>query len=180
MSEMVKINLSGPIKAVRVAESSDETMSSLASNAACEAQTQQLTHAKKALESAVEQFETLCSNFQTEAETKLVDLALDIAKKVLMQKIEAGNYKIDPIIREALLHIPARQEVVVHLHPDDLATCKMASDDGEAKTGSIRFVSDHTIRRAECILETSQGIVDSDVETHLEQIGQALHGLRSE
>lgn len=187
MSETITINLPGPVKAVRVAESSAEAMSSLGSNAPSEAQTQQiqeqldkLAQTRQALESAGEQFETVCANFLVEAKTKVVDLALDIAKKILMQEIEADNYKIDPIIRQALLHIPARQEVVVHLHPDDLAACEMASNDGEAKAGTIRFISDHTIRRAECILETSQGIVDSNAEKHLEQIGQALHGLHSE
>ena len=137
----------------------------------------ELTATRDALGDAVAKFQQLRQKILQEAEGQLVELALGIAKKVLMQEIQAGKYEIEPIIKEALLHVPVHQDVVVHLHPDDFAVCKMIeSDEKVGEMGGIRFVSDHSIKRAECVLETSQGIVESAVEAHLENISEALKG----
>ena len=45
-----------------------------------------------------------------------------------------------------------------------------------AKTsgGNIRFVADPSVPRAECVLETTEGIVQSAIEQHIERIADAL------
>ena len=110
-----------------------------------------------------------------EAEPQLVRLAVDIAQKVLMQEIQAGHYEIDPIVTEAMKQVPARCEVVVHLHPDDHARCEAARQLGDDAEG-VRFVADPNVRPAECVLQTGEGVVESGVETNLARIGEALTG----
>lgn len=134
-----------------------------------------LAAACQALHAAAEELNKLRADMLAEAEGQLLDLALEIARKVLMQEIQAGRYEIEPIVAEALRHVPPRCDVVVHLHPEDHARCETASaDEPGAESGSVRLVADPNVRRAECRLETSQGIVESDVETHLGEIAEAL------
>jgi hypothetical protein len=38
----------------------------------------------------------------------------------------------------------------------------------------IKFVSDQSVGRAECALESPKGIIESLIERNLEQIGRAL------
>jgi flagellar assembly protein FliH len=139
------------------------------------AQQSELAKTRTALEAGLEQISALREEMIREAETQLLDLALDVARKVLMQEIQAGRYEIDPIVKAALQRVPPRQDVVAHLHPEDWRVSQMAqgADPGSA-AGSIRFVADPSIPRGECVLETIEGIVVSAVDDHLDTIADAL------
>jgi len=114
----------------------------------------------------------LRENFHGEAEQQLLNLSMEIARKVLMQEIKAERYEIDPIVREALSRLPAQTDSVTHLHPDDLARCQLASGDEEIP--GVSFVADPDVRRGECLVATSHGTVESSVEGHLQEIATAL------
>lgn len=144
-----------------------------------QAQREQLAQATAALESALRQLEQLRLQLVADTESQLVELSLDIARKVLMQAIAAGQYEIDPIVKEALLHVPARQDVVIRLNPQDWARCTMAQKSDEAgNLGGVRFVADGGVQPAECVLETAEGVIESRVDRHLEEIGQALRSMQ--
>lgn len=144
--------------------------------AALETERAELARARQTLERAAAQVAGLEPKILADAEQHLLDLAIEIARKVLMQEIQAGRYEIDPIVTEALLHVPARQVVVAHLHPDDWARCQRASDGSGDGAGTVRFVADASVPRAACVLETPQGVVQSVVEDHLERIAEDLGG----
>ena len=66
------------------------------------------------------------------------------------------------------------------MNPEDLAQCPMAATEADQKEqGKVKFVADPTIRRAQCVVETPDGLVELDVESHLQQIAEALHGEES-
>ena len=129
-----------------------------------------------ALEAALVEAHELRGQILAEAEEQLVDLAVDIARKVLAQEIEAGRYEIEPIVAEALKRVPARRDVVVHLHPEDHARCMEAREGGESD-GPVTYKADTSVGRAGCVLETDEGVIESSVEPHLEDIREALKGL---
>ncbi|MEA3224307.1 MAG: FliH/SctL family protein [Planctomycetota bacterium] len=106
---------------------------------------------------------------------EIAKLSVEIARKILMHKVENGDYKIESIVKEALENSPDRQDVVVHLHPDDIAQCQRAQQDepGSALVG-VKLVSDSNIGRAECLLESPKGIVKSLIDENLERIARAL------
>ena len=96
-----------------------------------------------------------------------------------MQKVQKGDYEIESIIKEALKNAPARQDIVVHLNPEDLSQYQSQrasgqQDDAGSTLAGVKFVADPGIGRAECLLETPKGIVKSFVNEHLEQISEAL------
>ncbi len=134
-----------------------------------------LRSAHKALQQAGVEFREIQEQFIQEAQQQLLGLALEIAKKVLMQEIQADRHKIDPIVTEALSRVQDRVDVVVHLHPDDLARCELVGQaDEAADKSSISFVADPKVQRGGCLLQTARGTVESSIDGQLEEIGQAL------
>lgn len=135
--------------------------------------------ATEALQAAGRQFAQRQTEFFQAAEAQLLDLAVEIARKILAQEIDAEKYKIDPIVTEALSSVSSRGEMVVRLNPADLAQCALAESSGKQEDGQeniegIRFLADPTINRAECVIETVHGVVTSSVEHQLAEISQAF------
>ena len=136
-----------------------------------------LASAKAALEKAAARIEEFHQHLASEAEGQLLELALQIARKVLMQEIQAGRYEIDPILSEALAKLPPRQDVVVRLNPDDLSRSQLAAQETtNPGGGALRFVADAAVQRAECVLEMSEGVIESRTDTHMAEIVHVLQG----
>lgn len=111
-----------------------------------------------------------------ERSEEIARLSVEIARKVLMQKVKDGDYEIESIIKEILNNAPSNQDLVVHLNPKDLADCrKIQQDTGSDAFAGIKFVADNNIEQAECVLESPKGIIKSLIDENLEQIGKALN-----
>lgn len=110
-----------------------------------------------------------------EHKEEIAKLSVEIARKVLSRQVQDGDYEIESIIKEALENAPTRQDVVVHLNPEDHTVLQKArQDEPDCDLAGIKFVSDPNIGRAECLLETPKGTVASLIDEHLERIGNAL------
>ena len=110
-----------------------------------------------------------------EHKEEIAKLSLEIARKILVQKVQDGDYKIESIIEEALKNTPTHQDIVIHLNPDDLEQYrKTQQEEPSAALSGFKLVPDPNVGRAECILENPKGIIKSFIEQHLETIGQAL------
>lgn len=106
---------------------------------------------------------------------EIARLSVEIARKILARQVQDGDYEIESIVEEALSNAPTRQDVVVHLNPEDLILCQKAQrDESNDVLAGIKLISDPNIGRAECMLETPKGIVESLIDEHLERIGKAL------
>ena len=141
---------------------------------ALQAQRAELAAARAALVSGIKQVAELRDSVIKAAEQQIVQLAIDVARKVLMQEIQAGRYEIDPIVQAALAQVTSWQEVVVHLNPEDFARCRQAQESSRDDSSGVRFVADPAVKRSECVLETAQGVVRSATEEHLREIASAL------
>lgn len=106
---------------------------------------------------------------------EIAKFSIEIARKILTQKITDGDYKIESIVQEAIKNAPTRQDLTVYLNPKDIAVCqKIQQDNTNGIMAGIKFVADPNIGRAECVLESPKGIVKSLIDEHLEHIGNAL------
>ncbi|MGB8226865.1 MAG: FliH/SctL family protein [Sedimentisphaerales bacterium] len=110
-----------------------------------------------------------------EQKEEIARLSVEIARRVLMQKIQDGDYKIETVVKEMLKNAPTHRDIVVHLNPKDLTDCQKAQqDDGDNTLAGIKLVADVNIGQAECVLESPKGVIKSLIDEHLEQIGKAL------
>ncbi len=161
-------------QAVGAAPADGEAMQRQA-QAQLERETGEIARAKSALLAAADRLTELQAEVIRDSEQPLLDLAVGIARKVLMQEIQAGRHEIEPIVRQALSLVSGRRDVTVHLHPDDLARCELvgAGEDTQ-RDGTVRFVADPSVGRAECVVEGPEGFVASRIEAHLDEVSEAL------
>ena len=141
--------------------------------AALETERAELARARQTLERAAAQVAGLEPKILADAEQHLLDLANEIARKVLMQEIQAGRHDILPIVREAISRAPPKREIVVRLNPDDAAHLE-ASPGHDEMPANVRLVADPSIGPAECVVETAEGTIEARIEQELDQVAAAL------
>jgi len=139
------------------------------------AQKAAISQAYQAINGVVAKLNEFYDKVFVEHKEEIAKLSVEIARKILVQKVEDGAYEIESIVKEALNNAPTRQDIVVHLNPEDFAQCQKAQqDEADGALAGIKFVSDPNIKRAECLLESPKGIVKSLIDEHLERVGKAL------
>ena len=140
-----------------------------------EAQKAVFLQACQTLDGVIARLNQFCEKLYAGHREEIARLSVEIARKILMQKVENGDYEIESIIKEVLNNAPGSQDVIVHLNPEDIEKCRKAQQDepGGVLAG-VKLISDSNIGRAECLLESPKGIIKSLIDDNLERIGKAL------
>ena len=140
-----------------------------------EAQKAVFSQACQTLNGVITRLNQFCDKIYAGHREEIARLSVEIARKILMQKVENGDYEIESIIKEALKNAPSGKDVIVHLNPEDLEKCQKAQQDGPGGVlAGIKLIPDPNIGRAECLLESPKGIIKSLIDDSLERIGKAL------
>ena len=140
-----------------------------------EAQKAVFSQACQTLNGVITRLNQFCDKMYAEHREEIARLSVEIARKILMQKVENGDYEIESIIKEALKNAPGSQDVIVHLNPEDIEKCQKAQQDGSGGVlAGIKLIPDTNIGRAECLLESPKGIIKSLIDDNLERIGKAI------
>lgn len=141
-----------------------------------------LGEARTTLERAAAAVRALEAKLLAGAEAQVVELAIEIAGKVLMQELEAGRFQMEPVVREALRHIPARRDIVVRLCPQDAALYLTPGDSAGANHAcaaagtapGLKVVADPALRRGDCIVETAEATVSATVAERFQAVAEVL------
>ena len=159
-----------PGQSEKIEEILAERLRDLAAN-----QTRQVNSAIAALQKATRTASVIRKQIVEESESNLLDLAMDIARTILVQEIKAGRHDIDPIVKQAISTFPTHQDIVVYLNPDDLAQCSIAqvSEDSPDETG-LKFAVDVKLDAGECRVETAEATVDARIEAKMQQVKQKM------
>jgi flagellar biosynthesis/type III secretory pathway protein FliH len=183
------VNLSKPIKSVRILDGYSSNAKSSVTNSMnpaanterikliedLEVQKNLYSEACRTLQGLVAKLNQIYDEIFTRHKEEIAKLSVEIARKILMQRIQDDDYEIESIVKETLKNAPTRQDLVVHLNPEDLADCQRAQQDANGGTlAGVKLVADQNIGRAECVLQSPKGIIRSLIDEHLEQIGKAL------
>ena len=115
--------------------------------------------------------------FYRSAERQVVDLALQIAQKVVEHEVENIPDLAIHVIRAALEEMDARTAVRVRVSPDDeeLLRRRWAQVVPSGIVADrIELVKDEHVRSGGAIIETNHGQVDAQLETKLAELGNAL------
>ena len=111
-----------------------------------------------------------------EAESALIDLALESAKKIVAS-MPVDVALVEGTVREALRQAEDTAEIVVQLHPEDLALLRQHQSEvlnGLPESGPLRFAPSSDMTRGGCVIQTRFGLVDARRETKIEQLRQSL------
>ncbi len=167
------VGIGGRVPGLAQANSAANAVQNSAQNS--EAQENTFSQTCQAINGVVTKLNQFYEKVFAEQKEEIAKLSVEIARKVLMQKVEDGDYEIQSIIKEALNSAPTKQDIVVHLNPEDLTECQKAlQNEPDGTLADIKFVSDSNIGRAECLLESPKGIVESLINEHLDRISKAL------
>jgi len=112
-----------------------------------------------------------------EAESALIDLAFEAAKKIVAA-MPVDVAMVEHTVREALRQAEDTAEIAIQLHPDDLALLRQHQSDvltGAPESGPLRFAQSPEISRGGCVIQTRFGLIDARRETKIEQLRQSLN-----
>lgn len=178
------VKLAKPIKSVRVVDkhSNKDELPTAASNTEQvklidDLKTQKNLYSQVCLtvKNLADKLNRFCDHIFVEQSEEIAKLSVEIARKILMQKVKDGDYEIESIVKEILKNAHPHQDLVVHLNPKDLAGCqKIQQEEGGDVLAGVKFIADDNIGQAECVVESPKGIIKLLIDEHLEQIGKAL------
>ncbi len=115
-----------------------------------------------------------------EAEGKIVELVLDISRKVIGRQIDTDREAVLSIIRKAMNRCPVSSKVNMRIAPEDYDIVLSSKDKllREAETVSeLEIVMDNSLAPGSCVLETEAGFIDTSVETQLNRIEKSFKEL---
>jgi flagellar biosynthesis/type III secretory pathway protein FliH len=105
-----------------------------------------------------------------------IELAIAIAGRLVFDKLQAGEFPIEEMVRQALSRLPPAPVVAVYLHPDDLALLQRLADKPllPARETQLRIEADTSLRRGSCRAEAGQIHVLADLSDQLAGLHQHL------
>jgi flagellar assembly protein FliH len=110
-------------------------------------------------------------------ERHAVELAVEIAGKVVAGALEVEPERVLDVISGALRATVERDRVVILVNPDDLELVRSSIDQVAASLGGIEQVEvqqERRVPRGGAVLRTSVGEIDARIQTKLEQSKAAI------
>lgn len=111
-----------------------------------------------------------------ETEQHLVALALDIARKLVVD-VPVTVEMVEAAVREALAEVEGASEFHVRVHPEDLDLLKKTESEVFAPTADgsqVRFHAAPEVTRGGCMVQTRFGVIDGRRETRFELLKKSL------
>jgi flagellar assembly protein FliH len=105
----------------------------------------------------------------------MLELALAAAARIARVRIAADDPVAARALREALEALPAVDGIVARIHPADLAAIQ-ADLALEIDRQNLRLVSDDSIERGGCVVESASGIIDATLGVALDAVRAAAEG----
>jgi len=105
----------------------------------------------------------------TYAEHEMVQLAIEIAKKIVRREVTVDREIVVSLARVALSRLHNRVLANVRLHPEDYQYVA-AHRDKLGTVSTIKLIEDGAISRGGCLIETDFGDVDARIEQQFDEI----------
>ncbi len=111
------------------------------------------------------------------AEKETVELALAVARKIIVQEISIDRQIVLNVVKGALDKVVDHENVKIRTNPQDLETLQTALFEflpHVEKLENIHFEADAAITSGGCVVETNFGNIDAGIENQLDQIDAAF------
>ncbi|PWB67863.1 hypothetical protein C3F09_12675 [candidate division GN15 bacterium] len=129
----------------------------------------------RAIKDAIDHRSTLLE----QARSKILELVLQISRKVTFDAIEADREITIEIINRVIDQLVDRSKLKIKVHPDHLPIMEQNIDRfliGSTTIKEITFEADPRVRFGGCFIETPSGDIDARLESGFEVVGEAIHG----
>jgi len=129
------------------------------------------------LRNAAQHMETHYLTMLDEMRQAAIELAVAVAGRVVFDKLQAGEFPIEEMVRQAIARLPAAPEFTVYLHPDDLALLQQrlaGQPVVPAREARLRIEADAALKRGGCRAEAGEIHVLADLAEQLAGLRQHL------
>ncbi|MEW9051254.1 MAG: FliH/SctL family protein [Neobacillus sp.] len=112
-----------------------------------------------------------------EADPFVIELTMEIAKKVIQQELKTNPEALIDIIKQTLSSVYETASISIGVAPEDFSFVQKqreqlrAMDNGQLE---IKVFPDYSIEQGGCIIRTSSGSVDARIDVQLSEIKQVL------
>lgn len=178
MAETLSIGIPKPVGSFSLGNQNDNNTTvdyDAARKVRAQAKQQKMEAVCTALSQAVKQIDQLRSEIIEQSKEQLARLAVEIAEIILKDKISNKEYNIEKIISETIKEAPDRQNIEIHISPEDFAdSTDLIEKNPKSPLAGLKLVSDAEIGKAQCRVITQKGIIDCLIDEQLEQISQVI------
>lgn len=112
-------------------------------------------------------------------EEEIVELAREIAEKLVSRQLTLDPGMVMQIAEESLRLVADRLQVVLYINPQEMELVETRRDHLESllsERAQLQFIADGEIQPGGCRVETEQGRVDATMKTRWDQLVRALYG----
>jgi flagellar assembly protein FliH len=139
-----------------------------------ESQTQ-VADLREELAATLAEISGLREEITAQAETQLVELALEIAKKVVGREVMFDREIALTLVKVSLSRLQTHSAARIHLHPEDFAFVN-AQRERLNFHGALEIIEDRSISLGGCLIRTETGDIDTRIESQFEEIAHGLLG----
>lgn len=124
----------------------------------------------------LQELSMLRERFSEEVEKDVVELALEIAKRVVGREVAFDREIALTLVKVSLKKINSRTPLAqVHLHPEDFRYIEARREQIDFR-GSLEFTEDTSVSIGGCLIHTETGEVDSRIESQFDEVAHGLLG----
>jgi flagellar assembly protein FliH len=142
----------------------------------------QAANALEAVATAERTLAEMRDQYLARAEAAAVDLAFQIAEKVIGGTVAADSEAVLGVVSGALLRTTDRDHLVVEVNPEDFELVRDAASELAARLGGINrmeVISERRVPPGGCIVRTEEGEIDARIEAQIGRVRQLLDEVRS-
>jgi len=135
-----------------------------------------LEETARRLEALIKSLSQLKKEVYRNSERELVELATEIARKILLKELELDDTAILRTVRRAISFLNDRSNVRIRLNPSDMNKVAEVLSEirADKKIEDVELVEDSAVERGGCILESGFGLVNATIEDQLSAISEEL------
>lgn len=127
------------------------------------------------LSDTLNELEELRRSMVRQTEHQIVQLAVEMAKRILRREVQTDSDLLCAMARVALDRLGETAPATIRLNPEDYHT--IAARHGGGWAGNhVNVVADSAVGRGGCMVESSFGFIDASVEAQFRVLEQALLG----
>ena len=138
----------------------------------------QATETRKRLAHTIDEIMSLSSRIAANAEHEMVQLAVEIAKKIVHREVTVDRKIALTLARVALTRLHTRSVATVRLHPSDFHYA-LAHRDQLESDGAVEIVEDKSVGLGGCIVQTEMGDIDARIVQQFREIEKGFWGIQS-
>jgi flagellar assembly protein FliH len=133
----------------------------------------QINQLRDQFSATVEQVSSLSSQIIAQTETEMVELALEIAKKVVGREVTIDREVALTLVKISLAKLHNRTFAKVLLNPEDYNYIQSHLEKADFH-GSIELIEDRSISLGGCLIQTETGEIDARIESQFDEIAYGL------